>query len=133
MVVQLLTEHPELPEFFDVPKANRSQRSLCLSLLGHRKVIDGLEETAAGQHNEMPSPADRESGALRRTNNLVPTDAAEWALEMNRAIDRLREHLIEALPEALRTARGNPTDVQAWRLSGRPKRSSTALRCFKAL
>ena len=40
-----------------------------------------------------------ESSAWNATSSLVTSDAPDWALEMNRVVDRLPSHLVEALPE----------------------------------
>jgi hypothetical protein len=98
----LLVQHPELRSLLDTPVATVSDRKTCFTVLAHRKVLDMISEMFAARYEE-PSLSDEESNAASATSDLVPSDAPDWVLDMDRLVERLPSHLFGALPQALRT------------------------------
>jgi hypothetical protein len=110
-MMHLLAKYPDLRNQFDIPDATVLQRNSCFALLAHRKVISTILDTLAGRYIE-PSLNGEESQALRLTYDLVADDAPAWALEMQRAIDRLPAHIYASLPEPLQRGGYNPDDTE---------------------
>jgi hypothetical protein len=110
-VVDLLAKYSDLPSLFETPDATIPQRNTCFALLAHRKLIETISSTLAGRQ-EQPTLNDIESHTLRSTFNLVADDAPAWALEMQRAIERLPAHVYASLPEPLRRGGYNPDDTK---------------------
>jgi hypothetical protein len=109
-VTQLLAKYPDLPDLLDVPEATIPQHTACFELLAHRKLIEMIFEIFDGPYEESPSLGYEESNALRRTQNLVASDAPAWVLEINEVVELLPSRLSAALPEALRTEGFDPNN-----------------------
>ena len=106
----LIATHPELRSLLDTPVATVSERKICFTALGHRKVLEMISEMFAARY-EQPSLSDEEQLALGQTNGLVTGDAPSWVLEMDRVVEQLPTHLFVALPQNLRTAGFNQNDA----------------------
>jgi hypothetical protein len=101
-VTKLLAGNPDLGDLFDAPAATVPQRTACFAILAHRKLTDMIYETFAGRYEESPSLGDEEQNALRRTQNLVASDAPAWVLETNGVVESLPWRIYDELPEPLR-------------------------------
>lgn len=132
-VTQLLTGNPNLPDLFDVPEATIPQRTECFLLLAHRKLMEMIYETFTGRDLESPSLGDEESNALKRTNNLVSSDAPGWVLEMNEVVKLLPWRIYEELPEPLRRGgfdANNSAELEVIRSAAETLSSVDQLRAF---
>lgn len=101
-IVQLFAKHPDLCKLFEVPETTIPQRTVCFELLAHRKIVETVDEAFLGRYQDPPALDDEESNALRRTQNLVTSDATAWVLEMNEVAEWLPVRIHSALPEPLR-------------------------------
>jgi hypothetical protein len=101
-ISQLLAEHPGLPKLFDFPEATLSQRKVCFTLLGHRKVLQIADQNLVGRWEQPPSLDNNQTETLFRTSNLVAGDEPPWVLEMYQVVERLPFHILDALPDPLR-------------------------------
>lgn len=110
-VTQLLVKNPNLPDLFDAPETTIPQRTACFLLLAHRKLMEMIYETFTGRDLESPSLGDEESNALKRTNNLVASDAPGWVLEMNEVVELLPFRIYETLPDPLRRGGFDPNNA----------------------
>jgi hypothetical protein len=110
MVMQLLSEHPDVRNLFDVPEATVSQRGRCFTLRAHLKLVEIIDETFTGRYEPTPSLSEEESKALQRTHGLVARDAPAWALEINEAVELLPYRIKESLPQPLRKERFDEDD-----------------------
>ncbi|MGA8222512.1 MAG: sigma factor-like helix-turn-helix DNA-binding protein [Candidatus Acidiferrales bacterium] len=110
LIQRLLVQHPELRNLLDTPVATVSDRKTCFTVLAHRKALEIISDMFAARY-EQPSLSDEESNAASATSDLVPGDAPDWVLEIDRVVEQLPTHLFDALPQALRTARFNQNNA----------------------
>jgi hypothetical protein len=92
-----------LDRYLDSPEAKVSQRKLCFVVLAHGKVWQIAAESFAIRKEPSPRISEEDSSVLNWIAELGAGDAPAWVLDTKRVVNRLREHLLNALPHALRT------------------------------
>jgi hypothetical protein len=102
VIAQLFSNYPALRKFLDTPQATIQQRTTCFELLVHRRIIEVVDETIAARYEKPLTFSEDESRAVRKSANLVISDAPAWVLEMNEVADWLPTRIHAALPEGLR-------------------------------
>jgi len=102
-VSKLLANYPDIRRLFDAPDATLPERRACFGVLAHRALMDGIDETLTGRYVQAPSLGVEEENVLRKTRNLVASDAPAWVVEMSAVVGRLPFHIHKVLPEPLRT------------------------------
>jgi hypothetical protein len=105
LTARLLTENPEVPNWFENSETDTRQRKICFTVAARRTILADVSETIAARYEVARPLNEDESETIRRINNLIASDAPAWASEMQRVIERMPTHLYAGLPESLRRAR----------------------------